>query len=89
MNTEATPPLTAADLAAVSAFAAQSGLDTSTLIRLSVQAMAAHIRQHGTLTLPVQIGVSSPFCVFCPHSRAQKPMASTGTNNIVPGPWPS
>jgi len=49
MNTEAAPPLTAADLAAVETFAQISGIDSSRLIYLAVQALAAQVRNHGTL----------------------------------------
>ncbi len=87
MNTEAAPLLTAADLAAVEAFAQMSGIESSRLIYLAVQALASHVRTNGSLSLPVRIGLPSHLCQHCPLAKALNQPAPAEASNILPGPW--
>jgi hypothetical protein len=87
MNMEATSLLTAADLAAVETFAQVSGIESSRLIYLAVQALAAHVRSNGTLSLPVRIGLPSPLCQYCPVAKALNQPPVAAAPNILSGPW--
>lgn len=71
-------------LATVQRFAAQSGIDAHTLIDLAVAALAEHIRQHGSLQLPVRIGLPSPLCAHCPLAKL---LETAPPANITRGPW--
>lgn len=87
MNTEAAPTLSAADLAAVEAFAQTSGIESSRLIYLAVQALAAHVRSNGSLSLPVRIGLPSHLCQHCPLAKGLNQLPTAVAPNILSGPW--
>lgn len=73
------------DLAVVRRFAALTGMEAQTLVHLAVAALAEHIRQHGSLQLPVRIGPPSPLCAHCPLARVIH--SAPPTDNILTGPW--
>lgn len=76
-----------ADLALVEHFAALAGVDSRTLVNLAVAALADHIRQHGSLQLPVRIGPPSPLCAHCPLTKALQSSREASSTNVISGPW--
>jgi hypothetical protein len=72
------------DAQVVEAFAQENGLTLDALVGMTIHGLAQQIRSTGTLTLPLQIGPSSPQCQACPFSRLSQAKA---VGNIVRGPW--
>lgn len=78
--------LSQADTILLQNFATQLGITPSTLIHLAAHAIADHLRQTSSLTLPLSIGLPSPQCSTCPHSRAHPP--ATAPLHLLPFPRP-
>jgi len=87
MHSESQSQLDPADAALVETFARTIGVSASTLILLTSQALAAHIRSHGTLSLPVRIGLPSHLCMHCPLTKSLQQPAPAEASNILTGPW--
>jgi hypothetical protein len=68
----------AEDAAVIGHLAQQIGIEPGILVRIAAHALADHIRQHGTLTLPVRIAT--------PQTQQ---INGKGPHNILSGPWSS
>jgi len=79
--------VSSADSAVIDSFAAQAGIPGNQLITAVVAAFADHLRQHGSLTLPVRIGPPSPQCALCPVAQASHQPIMELPRNLIKG-WP-
>lgn len=76
------------DAAVINTFAAQLGTTGSHLTAIAVKAIADHLRLHGSLTLPLRIGLPAPHCVHCPLAKLPDPARHNGQPlNVIQGRW--
>jgi hypothetical protein len=66
-------------------FAHSIGTTTDVLLSVAATALADHIKQTGELNLPLQIGLPSQQCSYCPfgHNHPPKDLPL----NVIPGDW--
>lgn len=75
------------DAAVINTFAEQIGTTGSQLTVMAVKAIADHLRLHGSLTLPLRIGLPAPHCAHCPLARLPDSAVHTAPQNVIQGRW--